>query len=421
MQHKIKHTLLPRLRQLALGLKWLGSRLLPYLKRLRPMVQWLINFIFKNPDPNKRAMRKMLALVIGIALLIFSYKAFMGYMMGKFMAMSHSAPITVSTIDVKQQPWEPKLKASGSLRAIRGINLTSEVAGIISDLRFAPGANVDAGSIVIELSKDAELARLKSLEAQAELAAITFQRNQDQFKVAAVSKAGLDAAAADLKSKEANVREQQVVVAKKCIKAPFSGKLGIFNVSVGQYINPGEKLVSLEALDQLYVDFYVPQQLFATIAVDQKVVLRTDTYPDLTFHGKIATIDPQLNLATRNIRVQALIDNKEHKLLPGMFAALEVLSGETAAYLTVPQTAVIFNSYGNIIYTVVGEGKKLQAHQVFVVTGPVRGDQIAILSGLKAGDTIITSGQLKLHNGSPITVNNTITPANNPAPKPVDH
>jgi membrane fusion protein (multidrug efflux system) len=277
----------------------------------------------------------------------------------------------------------------------------------------------------VQLNADSDIALLHSLQAAADLSTTVYKRDQAQFEIQVISKAALDNDVADLKSKKAQVAQQAAIVEKKAIRAPFAGRLGITMINPGQYVNPGDKVVTLQSLDPIYVDFSVPQQRISSIAVGQKITTVTDTYPDRIFLGKISAINPQVDTATRNVQIEATIKNPKRELLPGMFASIKVDTGTRQRYLTLPQTAVSFNPYGATVYIVEKgngpDGKQmLTAKQSFVTTGDTRGDQVAILSGLKAGDVVVTSGQLKLKNGSTVIINNKVQPSNNPSPKPTD-
>lgn len=374
----------------------------------------------------KKRMLIMLAIVGLLFGGIFGFQIFKMQMIKKSMASQQIPPSTVSTIRATVQPWQPELKAVGTLRAVRGVDVTSEITGLVRSIHFKSGETVRAGQILVQLNADSDIAQLHASEAAAELAETVFERDKKQFAVKAVSQAVLDADQADLKSKRAIVAEQVANVAKKSIRAPFSGRLGITTVNPGQYLNPGEKIVTLQFLDNLYADFYLPQQELANLSLGQKVILTSDSYPGRTFTGKITSINPKVDPETRNFQIEASIANPGQLLLPGMFASVQVQAGEVKKYLTVPQTAVAFNPYGETIF-VVQEGEKrpdgktgLIAKQVFITTGATRGDQVAILKGIKDGDIVVSAGQLKLKNGSPVVINNKILPTNDKAPKPVD-
>jgi membrane fusion protein (multidrug efflux system) len=372
-----------------------------------------------------KQMRVMLICMVALFGTVFGYKFLSGYIQYKLMH-GRFPGVTVSSMKVEYQPWQSTIKASGSLRAVQGINVTAEIPGIVRAIHFTPGAFVKKDELLIELNADSEIAQLHSLEAIAELAKITYARDKIQFKANAVSQATLDADDADLKNKEAQIASQAAIVAKKTIRAPFTGRLGISGVNSGQYVNPGDNLVTLQSLDPVYVDFFIPQKMLSQIKTGLTMSLTTDTYPNLPFMGKITTINPIVDTKTRNVQVEATICNPESKLLPGMFGSVEINTGNEQRFLTLPQTAISFNPYGEIVYIIEETGKDKKgnptyiAKQSFVKTGETRGDQVAILEGLKEGDSVVTSGQLKLKNGTPIVINNAVVPSNNPAPKPVD-
>jgi len=372
--------------------------------------------------------KRMIIMLLVVGVLfggVLGYKLFQGRMMKKY-ASIQLPPATVTASKAEYQPWQPQLRAVGSLRAVRGVDVTCEISGLVRSLHFKSGDEVKENQLLVELNADADRAQLESFKAAADLAQTTYERDKKQFEVQAVSQATLDNEAADLRSKRAQVDQQQALVDKKIIRAPFAGKLGISTVNPGQYLNPGDKIVTLQSLDSLYVDFYLPQQELSHMAIGQAVIVNTDTYPGQTFRGKITTIDPKVDPETRNFQAEALISNSRHALLPGMFASIEVRSGSVQQYLTLPQTAVTYNPYGDTIF-VVEEGAKgpdnkprLTVKQSFISVGEKRGDQVAILSGLKEGEMVVTSGQLKLRNGSAVVINNAVQPSNEAAPKPVD-
>jgi len=371
--------------------------------------------------------RMVIMLVIVAALFggLFGFKLFQASMMKKYMSFQ-MPPAAVTALKAEYQPWQPQVKAVGSLRAVRGVDVSSEISGLVRSVRFLSGESVEEGQVLVELNADADIAQLHAYQAAADLANTTYERDKKQFEIQAVSKATLDSEAADLRSKRAQVAQQQAVVDKKTIRAPFSGRLGISTVNRGQYVNPGDKIVTLQELNPLFVDFYLPQQQLSQIVLGQTVVVTTDTYTSRTFTGKITVISPKVDPDTRNFLVEATLANPKHVLLPGMYATVEVQAGAVQRYLTLPQTAVTYNPYGDTIFIVQekGTGKDgkplLTAQQSFVTVGPTRGDQVAILSGVKEGDTVVTSGQLKLRNGSAVVINNQVQPENEEVPRTVD-
>ena len=348
--------------------------------------------------------------------LIFLYKTFTALLLRHNMAANQGAGIAVSVMKVGYSLWQPKLTASGSLRAIRGVNVTTELAGMVQKIYFTPGSSVKEGALLVQLNADTEIGQLQALQAQAALAKITYERDKAQYEIEAVSKQTLDTDFENLKNLQGQVAQQAATVAKKSIHAPFSGRLGVSNVNPGQFLNAGDTVVSLQALDPIWVDFFIPQQRLAQIQVGQTATILSDIYPGQTFVGKITTINPAVDTNTRNDEVEVTVANPYYKLTPGTFATVEIQTGQAKRYLTLPQTAITFNSYGNVVYVIHSREGILIAQQAFVVTGETRGDQIMILQGIKPGDMVVTSGQLKLKNDSPVKINNSIVPTDTPTP-----
>lgn len=344
----------------------------------------------------------------------------------QILAQFANPPQTVSTTVAGAQEWQPELKAIGSLRAVRGSDLSPQVGGTVSAIHFDSGADVKEGDLLIELSSADDVAKLNSLKAQAELARITLERDQRQLQAQAVSKQVVDTDAQNYRSYQAQVAQQQATLDYKAIRSPFAGRLGIRQIDVGQYLAPGTAVVTLQSLDPIFVDFTLPQQDIAKINVGQKVAVAVDTYKDKVFAGSIAAINSKVDPATRNVQVRATIPNPDRRLLPGMFANVTIDVGGLQNYITLPQTAVTYNPFGSTVYLVDDKGKdakgqdQLVARQVFVTTGDTRGDQVAILKGINPGDTVVTAGQIKLRNGSPLHIDNTVQPANNANPRPTE-
>ncbi|MFM9923639.1 efflux RND transporter periplasmic adaptor subunit [Variovorax sp. H27-G14] len=386
-------------------------------------------------------------IMIGCVLLLVAVLA-----LGKFLqiraliaAVPKPGAQTVSTVAVQKLQWQSQFAAVGTLNPVRGADLSTEVAGLVRTVHFKSGQDVKAGALLVELNADSDIALLHSAEAAAAQAATVLKRDQAQLAVQAVSQAQIDADTNDLKAKRAQVEQQAAVVAKKSIRAPFSGRLGISGLNPGQYVNAGDKLVTLQTLDPIYADFSLPQQQLAGLAVGQVVNLSVDTFPDQVFSGKINAISPKVDAATRNVQVEATVANPKQALLPGMFANVKIDIGGAQEQLTLPSTAVTYNPYGSTVYVVKqaeppkagaagapgapgtpaptpatdASGKpQLIAQQVFVETGATRGDQIAIVKGLEAGQVVVSSGQNKLKNGTPVTVDNSVQPTNDANPKP---
>ncbi len=371
--------------------------------------------------------KRMIIMLILVGLLfggIFGYKAFVGAMLKKGMAAQGVQAQTVSTTKASTSPWQSQLEAVGTLQAVRGADLAPEVSGLVAKINFSSGQEVEAGTLLLELDASSDLAKLQSLRATEDLAKKNYERDQEQFKAHAVSKATLDTDMANLKSAEAQVAEQQALVDKKYIRAPFAGHLGIRMVDIGQYLNAGTTIVTLQSLDPIYVDFYIPQRFLSRIAKGMEVKVVSDAFSGKTFSGEISAINPKIDADTRNVLVRAGIHNPDHLLLPGMFVTTTIDIGEPKEEITLPQTAISFNPYGDIVFLVKEKGKdkngkpQLVAEQKFVTTGDTRGDQIAVLKGLNPGDIVVTSGQLKLRNEIPVVINNKIQPADNPSPTP---
>ncbi len=369
--------------------------------------------------------KRMIIMLASLGVLfggIFGFQMFKANMIKKYMSANMSPVLTVTAIKAEMLPWQPQMKSVGSLRAVKGVDVTTEIAGLVRSIPFKSGQDIKAGALLVQLNADPDVAQMHALEAAAELAESVYQRDRAQYAVQAISRAQLDVDSADLKSKRAQLEQQRALVSKKAIHAPFSGRMGISTVQVGQYLNPGDKIATLQELDAVYADFALPEQELSRLALGQKVSISSDSYPGRNFSGRISAIDPKVDPSTRNIQVEALIYNPRRELLPGMYASVSVDAGKSQRFLTVPQTAVSFNPYGATVY-IVEEGKQdgkpaLIVRQNFVTTGATRGDQVAILSGIKEGESVVTSGQIKLKNGSHVIVDNKVTPSNDSEPKP---
>ena len=368
----------------------------------------------------------MLAAVGVVLGLVFGFGVFKGIMIKKFFASMGAPPQTVSTMTAKTEEWQPTISAVGSLRAVKGTDLSLEVSGIVDEVLFESGDEVKAGTVLLRLRVEDEEARLRALEASAQLAESTFARNRKQFEAKAISQAQLDVDAANLKNAQAAVQQQRAMVNKKVVRAPFSGRLGVRTVDVGQFLNPGTKIVTLQTLDPIYADFYLPAAQVNRVAVGQKATVKIDNEAVAGLEGEISAIDPKVDAASRNVLVRASLKNPTQKLLPGTSVIVEISTGQAQRYITLPQTAITYNPYGDTVFLAVQDGKddkgqpKLKARQSFIVTGPMRGDQIAVFEGIKEGEQVVTAGQLKIQNDTPLIINNTVQPSSDPNPKPVD-
>ncbi|NJD07302.1 MAG: efflux RND transporter periplasmic adaptor subunit [Methylococcaceae bacterium] len=373
--------------------------------------------------------KRMLIMLVMVGLVlggVFGFVAFKGKMMKQALSGQGMPPQTVATAEVGYQDWQPRLKAVGTLKALRGTEISAEVAGIVADIHFKQGEEVGAGAPLVQLRADDDSARLQSLKAVADLARITLNRDRQQLAARAVSQQTVDGDGAALARAEADVAQQQALLNKKLIRAPFAGRLGLRRVDLGQYLEAGSVIATLQALDPIYLDFLLPQQELGAIRIGQPVHAASDAYPDERFAGEISVINPKVEEGSRNVAIRATLKNPGRKLLPGMFASLQIDVGQARRQLTVPRTAISFNPYGAIVYVVERQGDdsqgkpKLTARQSFVDVGESRGDQIAVTRGLNEGETVVTAGQIKLRNGTPLVVDNSIQPTADPDPKPED-
>ena len=384
-----------------------------------------INAKLQSMTPLGRRMTIMLCGVFLLLGLIFGFNQLKTFMIKYFISGMGLPPATVSTMVVETSAWQPKLSSVGNVRAFRGVELSTEIGGLVQVVPIKSGMDVKEGELLIKLNDASDVAQLNSLKALADLAQVINERDRQQLEIQAISKNVFDTSKADAKSKQAQVEQQTALVAKKNLKAPFSGRVGIVMINPGQFVNPGDKLLTLQTLDPIFVDFNLPQSNAEQIQVGQEIVVTTDAFKDVSFTGKISAVSPKVDTNTRNIQIEAKLANPDKKILPGMFANVNIKLGEQVKMLTLPQTAVTYNPYGSTVFIAKPTGKKdkqgkpaLEAQQVFVTTGPTRGDQVAILKGVDEGATVVTSGQLKLKNGTPLIVNNKVLPANSPNPKP---
>jgi membrane fusion protein, multidrug efflux system len=376
----------------------------------------------------KRVMSVRLVIVLALVIVLVGGAVALNMVKAHFIklakAQNASIPQTVSTATAEFSEWQPQVQAVGSLRAIHGVEVTTEVAGLVRTVAFKSGADAQSGQLLLQLNADPDKAQLRALMAEANLAALTYHRDLIQYQAQAIGRAQLDTDIANLKSAREQEASQAALVAKKTIRAPFRGQLGITTVNPGQYLNPGDPIVTLESVDPIYVDFRLPQGELSRVAVGQIVHVMADAFPGSSFEGKIASIDPLIDPSTRNFEAEAVIRNPEHKLLPGMFVRTSVDAGEEERYLTLPQTAITYNPYGETVFLVrppAAPGGHPTAEQVFVTLGPARGDQAAVVKGLHPGDVVVSSGQMKIKNGTPLLINNSVLPLDEPNPTPQEH
>jgi membrane fusion protein (multidrug efflux system) len=331
---------------------------------------------------------------------------------------------TVSAAEVKQETWESLLPAVGSIAAVQGVVLRAELSGAVREIAFVSGATATKGQVLVRLDGSSEEAQLRAAEAQAELAQHNLARAVDLRKQGVISEADYDSAEAASHQTAGQADVIRATLAKKTVRAPFSGRLGIRTVNLGQYVNEGDPIVSLQSLDPVFVDFSVPEQQLVQVKRAMEVRVVTDASPGRVFTGKVTALNPEVDASTRNIKVQATIANGDGELRPGMFARVQLVLPEAQPVLAIPSTAVLHAPYGDSVFVISDvkdekSGKTVKEVQMTTVRlGETRGDFIAVTAGLKAGQTVATSGVFKLRNGSRVAVDNTLAPDAQSAPRP---
>jgi membrane fusion protein, multidrug efflux system len=379
----------------------------------------------RKPSTRKR-MILMIFLVGGFIALLIAWNLFQAAMGKKFAENAPVPPQTVTSTRVANEPWQPEQASVGSLRAAKGAELAFDVAGVVTAVKVTSGVEVKQGQLLVELNADDILALRRQLEANAALLKVNLERARQQLAYKGISKAEFDSADASYKAALAGVSQQQALIDKRQLRAPFSGRVGIVTLTPGSYVKAGDAVVTLQQLDPVFVDLNVPQDKLGEVKVGQSVVLTLDAFTGHPFLGEITAISPKLDAATRNVQVEASVPNTERLLMPGMFVNVAIQVGEQKSYLTLPQSAITFNPYGETIFLVKRSGKKdakgkdelPTAQSAFVKTGAKRGDQIAVISGIQEGDEIVTSGQLKIKNGTPLVIDNSSKPPNDADPTP---
>lgn len=354
-----------------------------------------------------------LGAILGVLVVLYGLKAFGIYRMIQQFSSQKPPPVSVSATLAKREEWQPRVEAIGSLRAVQGVDVASEVPGKVERILFESGATVRRGELLVQLDDSTEQAQLPGARAQLELARANFQRTRRLIEQGLASAEQLDSARSQLQQAESTVASLEATIAKKAIRAPFAGRLGIRRVDAGQYLAAGTRIVTLQALDELYVDFTLPEQYFGRLRAGQQVEVSTAVAPDTLFRGEIVAVDAVLDPTTRNFAVRARLENPGEKLLPGMFARVAVLAGEPYSVVTVPRTAVSYSLYGDAVYVITEERNEngevaLKATQTFVRTGDVRNGRVEILSGVQPGDRVVTAGQLKLQKESHVAINNEV-------------
>jgi membrane fusion protein (multidrug efflux system) len=334
-------------------------------------------------------------------------------------------PEAVTTIVAAEEEWPATLTAIGTTAAVQGVTVSADLPGLVDRISFESGRSVREGDILLVLDTRQEQAQLAAAEAQRDLARVNFERMQGLVEDGAISRADYDRAAAEAKGTEARVGEIRATIERKTIRAPFSGILGIRQVNLGQYLSAGDPIVPLQSLHPIYVNFGVPQQETARVRLGRTLRVTTDDLTGVEFTGRVTAIDSVVNEATRNVQVQATIPNPDGRLRPGMFVQTAVVTGTNRSVIALPASAVSYAPFGDSVFVVSDvKGPDGQTYrgvrQQFVKLEGTRGDQVAVVSGVSAGDEVVTSGVFKLRNGAAVLVNNTVQPTNNPAPRPKD-
>jgi membrane fusion protein (multidrug efflux system) len=318
-------------------------------------------------------------------------------------------PATVTATEAVEQVWRPRLQAVGTVTAIQGIEVSSDVAGLVREINFESGQQVAQGDVLLKLDDDVDQADLRGLQSELELARLRFERVARLIKERSVSQSDYDTAQAELASARAHVASKQASIAKKVIRAPFDGTLGLRAVSLGQFLPAGSSIAPLVKLDPVYVDFSLPERYLPQLAVGLSVQISVQSHQQ-TFNGRLAAIDPDVDASTRQIRMRAEFRNPEALLRPGMFAGVTLDLGRSEAVLTVPRVAVTYAPYGDAVYVIEEADGKLSVQQRQVRTGSTIGERVVVESGLSAGERVVLTGQVKLRNGAQVRVDNTVVP-----------
>ena len=335
-------------------------------------------------------------------------------------------PATVTASTVTAASWEQRLTAVGSLEAVQGVTVTAELSGKVVHITFTPGSYVQAGDLLVQQDVSSETAKLRSDEATLALKKANYERSKELLAQKVATRATYDQALAEYRQAQAAIEDIRSVIAKKTIRAPFAGRLGIRLVNLGQILEGGEPIVSLQSLNPIFVNFSLPQEDVARIQPGLTVRVATDALPGDEIEGQITAINPQVDEATRNIRIQATVENLQERLRPGMYATVSVILPDKDAVLVIPTTAVLYAPYSDSVFVLekqMSEGKEpptLKLRQQFVRLGDQRGDYVAVASGLKKDDIVVSTGVFKYRNGQSVVVDNTLAPAFSLSPQPPD-
>jgi len=375
----------------------------------------------------KRSLRPWIYSALGLLLLVLALGGIKAGQIGAMIAAGKAfapPPESVTSAVVAQADWPRTRAAIGTLVAVHGVTLGSELGGTVREIAFDSGATVRQGQLLVRLDTSTEEAQLQAASADAALAGLTLERARSLREGGASTQAELDAAEARMAQARAAVAALQATIAKKTIRAPFAGRIAIRQVELGQVASPGTPIASLQSVDPIFADAWLPQQALAELRAGQPARLKTDAFPDATWEGALATINPEVDPGTRNVRLRASFRNADGRLRPGMFANVDVLSTEGRPVLVIPATAVIYAPFGDSVFALgkggEGAGEAPVARQKFVRLGEKRGDLVAVVSGLSAGETVVASGAFKLRNGAKVVVKNDLALPAEAAPHPQD-
>jgi membrane fusion protein (multidrug efflux system) len=374
-------------------------------------------------------MAKRMILMLVVAVVVLATLGFVKFKQVQTAVQAHAGfqppPEAVTSVVAKQEVWPDSLSVIGSMEAVHGVMVSADLPGTVSKINFESGQSVKQGEVIVELDTRQERAQLAALEAQRDLAKINFGRTQKLVDEGVLSRQEYDTSVASQKQTEANVGEIRATIERKTIRAPFSGILGIRKVNLGQYLAAGNPIVQLQSLNPIYVDFGVPQQAGAQVKVGSHVTVTAQDLAGKVFKGTVNAQDAVIDEATRNVQVQATLENPQGKLRPGMFVQVEMHYGTPREAVTLPASAISYAPYGDSVFVITDlkdpKGNTYRGvRQQFVKIDGSRGDQVAVVSGVKPGEEVVSSGVFKLRNGAAVTVNNKVQPENNPAPKPQD-
>lgn len=393
----------------------------------RPVVECPFPILsFVQFCPPTAMIKKFLIAIGAFIAVVLTLGAVKAAQVKKMMSAPHVMPaLSVSTTEAKGVNWHASLHAIGTLAPVQGVTISADADGTIMKIAAENGAAVKEGDLLVELDTTVERAQLAAAEARAELARVNIERTKELLERQAISKSEFDAATAASKQSLAEVAALKAQIAKKQVRAPFAGRVGIRQVNLGQYVGRGAPLLPLQKLDPIFANFAIPQRQLPALSIGQKVAVNVDAFPGAPFEAIVTAINSEVDAATRNVSVQATLPNPKEQLRAGMFVRIEVEMRDAEALVVVPATAVSYASYGNSVFVVEQikgkDGKEfLGVRQQFVKLGSARGDLVAIVEGVKAGEQVVTSGVFKLRNGVPVQINNTVQPTASATPKPAN-